>query len=317
MAGAVASTDLDRPALVPLDSSRSPGGIFGAASEGIGHEVVATDEAEDADAVVLVEDAQGAQNLTEGASAGGDVVDDEHVLLADGGAQLLVSLGRKAKELGHVGAETAFLDIARDGEVVLVVDEVEHLLDAVAYLLLLCLGVAWPPILKHIVEILFFVCLHVERDVGGQVFQQLDLLQHRLREAVDVAEHVLVDLARRLGHDHEVEVVEVDATVEAVHGLLDELSQVGLVLQAVRELDVMDEGGAEGTAYLVAELIAVVEAMAEGLHLIAVAGEADEVVNTIVLKVEHESLCLVVEAYTHILMTLMLFPPQKYIKSWR
>ena len=51
--------------------------------DGIGHEVTPANEAEDDDAVVLVEDAQCTQHFAQGGAAGGDIVDDEHILLAD------------------------------------------------------------------------------------------------------------------------------------------------------------------------------------------------------------------------------------------
>ena len=65
--------------------------------------------------------------------------------------------------------------------------------------------------------------------------------QHGLGEAVDVAQHIVVDAARRLRHHHEVIVIEVDVAVEVVHSLLYELRQVRVILQTLGELDVLDE----------------------------------------------------------------------------
>ena len=48
----------------------------------LGHQIMATYEAEDGDAVVLVQDSQRAQHLAQRRTAGGHVVDDQHVLLA-------------------------------------------------------------------------------------------------------------------------------------------------------------------------------------------------------------------------------------------
>ena len=84
---------------------------------------------------------------------------------------------------------------------------------------------------------------------------------------------------------------------EVVHRLLDELRQVRVVLQALGKLDVLDECRAYAAVHLVAKLIAVVEALAEGFHLIAVASQTDDVALSVVLKIEHEPLLLAFEFY--------------------
>ena len=118
-------------------------------------------------------------------------------------------------------------------------------------------------------------------------------------ETVNVAEHVVVDAAGRLRHHYEVVVVEVDATAQVVHGFLDELRQIWIILQALGELNIFDECRADATVHLVTKLIAVVEALAEGLHLVTVACQTDDVAYPVVFKVEHETLLFAVESYTH------------------
>ena len=61
----------------------------------------------------------------------------------------------------------------------------------------------------------------------------------------------------------------------------------------------LDESGTHIAIYLRRELIAVVETPAECLDLIAIARQADNIIYAIVLEVEHETMLLVVESYTH------------------
>ena len=80
------------PTLVPLHTSkrafwgavRTNGGAWGTNASGgnVGHEVATANETEDGNAVVLVQDTQRAQHLSQRGAAGGHVVDDQHILLA-------------------------------------------------------------------------------------------------------------------------------------------------------------------------------------------------------------------------------------------
>ena len=140
------------------------------------HQILTADEAEDGDGVVLIEDAEGAEDFIEGGAAGGDVVYDENVLLANGGTELLVCRRRESQEMGHVWTKTTLLHVLGDGEIVLTMDEVEHLADGLPHLFLLGLRITGTPILKDVIEVLLLVSLHIKRDTGGQGFDQLKFL---------------------------------------------------------------------------------------------------------------------------------------------
>ena len=50
---------------------------------------------------------------------------------------------------------------------------------------------------------------------------------------------------------------------------------------------------------LIGKLIAIVEASAERLYLIALAGQTDDVFSAVVLEVEHEMLRFIIVCHTH------------------
>jgi len=111
-------------------------------SVGVCHQVFATDKAEYGDIVVLVEDAQGAEDFVDGRATGGYVVYNEHILLADDGAELFVRFAGKLEKLHHVGAEPALPHVLGNGEVVFLMDEVEHLVDGLLGFIFLGCGIA-------------------------------------------------------------------------------------------------------------------------------------------------------------------------------
>ena len=61
----------------------------------------------------------------------------------------------------------------------------------------------------------------------------------------------------------------------------------------------LDKGRAHITINLFGKLIAIIEASAERLYLIAIAGQPDNIFSAIVLEVEHEMLLFAVKSYTH------------------
>ena len=202
--------------------------------------------------------------------------------------------------MSHVRTEAALLHVLGDGEIVFLMNEVEHVVDGLAHFLLLGFGISGSPIFKDVVEVLLLVGLHVKGDAGGQGFDKFQLLQHRLGETIDVSQHVLIDATGGFGHDDEVVVIEIDAMAEVVDGLLDELRQGWMVLEVLCELDILDEGGSDGTFHLLREFIAIVETLAKSFYLIAVTRQMDNVLRAVVLEIETEGPLLCIKLYAHI-----------------
>ena len=83
-------------------------------------------------------------------------------MLTNGLAKKLVGFVSELQELHHVRTETAFLYVLSYREIVLLVDEVEHLLNGLFHFFFLLLRVTWTAILQHIIQILFAESIHVE-----------------------------------------------------------------------------------------------------------------------------------------------------------
>ena len=229
------------------------------------HQILPSDQAKDGDFVVLIEDTEGSQNLVQGRSAGGYIVDNQHVLLADGGAKSFVCFGGKLQEIHHIRAETALFHVLSNGEIVLFMDKVKHLVDRLLGFFLLCLGVTTAAVFQHIIKVLLRVSIRVERNMGRQCFHQLHFPQSRLGETIDVAQHILVGPTRQFRHHNKIVIVQVDFLAKVVDSVFDEISQDGVVSQAFRKLHMVDESAAHIAANLFRELIAIIEALAEGL----------------------------------------------------
>ena len=109
-------------------------------------------------------------------------------------------------------------------------DEVKHFVDGLPHLLFLRLGVTRTTVFKHIVKVLFRVGIHIERDVGGQRLHQFHFPQSGLCKPINIAQHILVDLARRLGHHDKIVIVEVDLPIQVIDGLFYKMRQVRIIL---------------------------------------------------------------------------------------
>ena len=123
--------------------------------------------------------------------------------------------------------------------------------------------------------------------------------QRRLGKTVDVSQHILIDLAGRFRHYHQVIVIEVNLMAEVVDRLLDEFCKFWMVLQGFGEFDMLDEGATQGTVHLFGKLIAIVEAFTKSLHLVSTASQADNILCPVVLKDQHKPLVLDVVCNTH------------------
>ena len=117
--------------------------------------------------------------------------------------------------------------------------------------------------------------------------------------AVDIAQHVLVHLARRLWHHHQIVVVEIYTMMQIIDCFFDELGELRVLLQRWRKFEVLYELRAQRTAHLLGKLVAIVKTSAKSLHLIAVAREAHQVRCAIVHEIELKSLLLLIVGDAH------------------
>lgn len=141
----------------------------------IGHQIFSADEAEDGDAVIFIEDTEGTKHLAQCRPAGGNIVDDQHVLLTDSSAKLFVSLGCKPKEFRHIRTEAALFYILGNGKIVLPVNKVKHLAYLLADLFLLFFRISGPAVFQRIIQVSLSKGIHIKRDVCGQILYQFHL----------------------------------------------------------------------------------------------------------------------------------------------
>ena len=73
----------------------------------------------------------------------------------------------------------------------------------------------------------------------------------------------------------------------------------GLFCRSSENLTYLIKGRAHIAINLIGKLIAIVEASAERLYLIALTGQTDDVFSAVVLEVEHEMLRFIIVCHTH------------------
>ena len=124
-------------------------------------------------------------------------------------------------------------------------------------------------------------------------------MQSGLCKAINVTQHVLIHLTGRFWHHNKIIVVEIDLLIKVINCLLDEVCKVGMILQRLCELEVLNEGTAHRTIHLISKFITIVEALAKCLYLIAVASQTNNVFCSVMDEVKHKLLFLLDKCDTH------------------
>ena len=124
-------------------------------------------------------------------------------------------------------------------------------------------------------------------------------MERGLREPIDIAQHILVYLAGGFGHNHHLIIVQVDLPAQVIDSFFDELRQIRILLKIFGEFHILDERTSDAAVHLLGEFIAIVEALAERLYLVALVGQLHDVLFVVVFKIKHELLCTFIKSDTH------------------
>lgn len=77
-------------------------------------------------------------------------------------------------------------------------------------------------------------------------------------------------------------------------------------LKRFGEFDLFDERASHRAIHIVSKFIAVVEALAERLHLVTVTCESHDVALAVVLKIEHKLLPFIVKGYSQVMVSFFI-----------